>query len=67
MSDNLKMMLRYFFTFIVTTGTARGWFNVPDATVFVNGAIDVITTAIAFGPMVYAAVFVKNTPKAVTT
>lgn len=64
MSDNLMMVVRYIFAMLMTAAVQRGWLHIENVDATVQLAVDFVGQAFAFIPVIYAAIFVKNTPKA---
>lgn len=61
--NNLMMILRYTFAIAMTAAVQRGWLHVESVDAATAAVVEVIGQMIAWGPAVYAAIFVKNTPK----
>lgn len=63
MSNNLKMFGRYGLAVAVSYATAKGWLTPTAGDLVTNLAIEVVGLGVAFGPAIYAAMKVDNTPK----
>lgn len=63
MSNELKMFGRYALAIGVSYAIGRGWITPSAGDVITRLAIEVAGLAIAFGPALYAAMKVDNTPK----
>jgi hypothetical protein len=63
MSDNLKMLLRYAFTIVVTLAVSKGWIIPEVSSPLVDLLVNGVAYLVAALPAIYAWLRVDNTPK----
>jgi hypothetical protein len=63
MSDNVKMFARYALAVGVAFAVGRGWLSTGQGDAVINLVIELFGVVAAFGPAVWAAFKVDNTPK----
>lgn len=61
--NNLMMVLRYTFAIAITWAVQRGWLHIENVDATTAAIVDFVGQAMAWAPAIYAAIFVKNTPK----
>ena len=64
MTNNLKMFARYALAMGITYATAKGWISPKAGDAITTLVVEIAGVLIAFGPAVYAALKVDNSPKA---
>lgn len=62
MSNNLKMFGRYGLAIAITYATAKGWIKPGAGDVITDFVMEAGALLAAFGPALYAAMKVDNTP-----